>query len=110
MAYLPFGHPTVELDKKTGKVVDSYFAYRDKVIKKGGAAVPTDPFLDPKYEGITGVLHSAVDPVNRPPEMGGDFWFLHNPLARIPFRESPFHFFRQYFYEERSLRTIEANE
>jgi type I restriction enzyme S subunit len=110
MACLSFGHPMISIDKKTMGMVDSYFDYRNQVVKKSGEPIETNLFLDSKYKGITGLLHSAVDPVNRPVEMGGDFWFLHNPSALAPFGESPFQFCRQYFYEEPNLRTVEANK
>lgn len=108
MACLPFGHLTAIFDKEKKKISETRFDYRDQVLKKSGSAVSMSLFLDSNYEGVTGLLHSAVDPANRPAELGGDFWFLHNPSARVPFEESPFQFCRQYFYEKSSLRTVAA--
>lgn len=108
MAYLPFGHPAVTIDRKARQIVDSYFQYRDQVTKSSGAIVSTNSFLNPEYAGISGVLHSAVYPVDRV-EMGGDFWFLHNPLASQPIEKSVFSFCRQYFLEGETLQTLESN-
>ena len=107
MAFLPFGDPAVTIDKEQRRIVDSYFEYRGDVVKGSGAAVPTNSFLDPQYAGISGVLHSAVYPT-APLELGGDFWFLHNPFATQPVDRRAFSFCRQYFFRDGMLQIIES--
>lgn len=80
-AYLPFGSLAVALDPKTLKIVDSYHQYRDKISKQTGANISTKAFLDPEFNFVSAVLHSAVDCANRPSEIGADFCILHNPNA-----------------------------
>jgi len=106
--YLPFGFPIVTIDLETRAIVNSSFQYRDQVTKSSGAPVSTRSFLDPKYAGISGVLCSRVCPtVHVEVEMGGDFEFLHNPLASQPIGKSVFSFCRQYFLEGQTLQTLE---
>lgn len=80
-AYLPIGSLAVAIDPKTSKVVDSYYQYRDKISKQAGANISTNAFLDPEFQFVSAVLHSRVDCVNRPTEIGSDFEILHNPKA-----------------------------
>lgn len=84
-ALLPFGNLAVAIDGKTSKITDSFFQYRDQVIKRNGEPneepISTKPFLEPAYAGISAVIHSAVDCANGPLEVGADFDVLHNPLA-----------------------------
>jgi hypothetical protein len=110
MAYLAIGYPEIALNRNTKKILDSYNLYRDKVIKKSGCSVSTDSLLNPEYEGITGVLYSEVDPTRCPPNMGRDFCFLHNPLARQFFKQSPFQFCRQYWYKDRTIERKEPDQ
>lgn len=80
-AFLPFGPLAVALDLKTEKIVDSFHQYRDMVQKETGANISTKAFLDPEFQFVSAVLHSSVDCVNRPTEIGADFCILHNPSA-----------------------------
>jgi type I restriction enzyme S subunit len=109
MACLPFGHLEVVIDRNSLGVVDQYSQYRDQVIKLSGKPVSTDSLLNPNYSGVSGVLHSAVDPMNRPAIMGEDFWFLHNPKAAQPIDLSVFSWCRQYVLDGDTLRTIQPN-
>lgn len=80
-AFLPFGNLTIELNPKTLKVIDTYHTYRPVLKKQNTAEVQTTTFLHPRSAPIVAVLHSAVDCVNRPDCLGGDFDILHNPSA-----------------------------
>ena len=51
------------------------------VQKETGANISTKAFLDPEFQFVSAVLHSSVDCVNRPTEIGADFCILHNPSA-----------------------------
>lgn len=111
-AYIGAGDLVVEIDRQTGKIVDRYHEFKGEVTKKKRAPVSTAPLLTDEYAGISGVLHSAVDPANRPKQMGDDFEFLHNPLASQPIERSVFSFCRQYVYspERGELQTLEPSQ
>ncbi len=80
-AFLPFGPLALALDPITGNIVDSFHQYRDTIPKQNGKNISTKAFLDPKFQFVSAVLHSSVDCVNRPKEIGADFCILHNPSA-----------------------------
>jgi len=80
-AFLPFGPLAVALDSKTGNIVDSFHQYRDTVPKQSGQNISTKAFLDSEFQFVSAVLHSRVDCVNCPTELGADFCILHNPGA-----------------------------
>ena len=103
-ALLPFGNLTVVLDRDTRQTVDSFYERRESVSKSSGAAVNTAVFLDPEYAFISAVLHSMVDCVNRPKELGGDFQVLHNPMANRPLDPSIFSWCDQFTYENGTLK------
>ncbi|MBI3494233.1 MAG: hypothetical protein HY047_21000 [Acidobacteria bacterium] len=105
-ALLPFGNLTVVLDRDTRQTVDSFYERRESVSKSSGAAVNTAVFLDPEYAFISAVLHSMVDCVNRPKELGGDFQVLHNPMANRPLDPSIFSWCDQFTYENGTLKRM----
>jgi hypothetical protein len=72
-AFLPFGHPTLEIDVKTLEIGDSYFQHRDTVIRVSGAPVSTKAFLEPQFAFVSAVLHSTVDCANYPRSVRGGF-------------------------------------
>lgn len=109
-ALLPIGAPTLVIDRATHKAIDSYYALRDTVTKAKGAPVDTAIFLDIEYSFISAILHSGVDCVNRPPQLGGDFSVLHNPLASRPIGPSTFDWCDQYFYRDGALEKQPANQ
>lgn len=108
-ALLPFGDFTLMLNRESRKVEDAFYAPREAVAKTNQALVCMRRFLDPEFAFISAVLHSAVDCVNRPAEMGGDFAVLHNPGATQPIHPSVFDWCDQYFYREGMLETRLAN-
>jgi len=106
-AFLPIGPPTMLVDRATDKVVDSYYARRETVSKTSGTVVSTAPFLDPAFSFVSAVLHSAVDCVNRPEALGGDFIVLHNPTADRRLDQSMFRWCgRQYVFEDDELKVV----
>ncbi|MEK6755211.1 MAG: hypothetical protein AABZ02_03565 [Bacteroidota bacterium] len=80
-AFLPFGPLAWALDPKTGSIVDSFHQYRDMVPKQTGTEISTKAFLDPEFRFVSAVLHSSVDCVNYPQELGAEFCILHNQSA-----------------------------
>ncbi len=103
-ALLPIGNPTLVVDRATGEMTDSYYALRETITKAKGSPVSTTGFLDPRFAFVSAVLHSGVDCVNRPAELGGDFVVLHNPTARHPLELSAFKWCKQYVYNDGELR------
>ena len=102
-AFLPFGNLAADIDTKTGKIVDTFYHYRENVVKASGAAVSTTAFLNPEFSFVSAVLHSGVDCVNHPDILGEDFMILHNPTASYPLDPSVFHWCEQMFYQEGRL-------
>lgn len=81
----PLGDLQVRIDVNSLEVVGSSYAFEDRVVKTKGAEVRTDNFLSPgTFNGISAVLYSCADAVNRPPTAGGDFLIVHNPHASAP--------------------------
>jgi type I restriction enzyme S subunit len=105
-ALLPFGNLTLMLNRSTREIEDRFYQAREKVLKGNSAPVSTQPFLNPDFAFVSAVLHSAVDCVNRPEHLGGDFSVLHNPLAACPLNPSTFAWCDQYFYREGVLEKL----
>lgn len=106
-AYLPFGPYAVSIDRETGDIVDSFHQYRDAVTKISGTDIPTTAFLDKEYAGMSAVLNSSVDCVNKPDEFGGDFCLLHNPGSDNPIDIGMFSWCEQRTLNDNELTTIE---
>lgn len=83
-AVFPFGSPYVVLDRETHEIVGEGYQYRPGIEKASGAVVDTDFFMNNTYAGISAVLFSTVDALNRPSNPGGDFRLVHNPNAVAP--------------------------
>lgn len=90
---LPSGNPVFTFDEQSGKLVNSFHQYRDAVTTAKGSPVPTDIFMNKDYAGISAVLYSYMNVVNRPNKMGVEIHFVHNrslannklPLGIFPF-------------------------
>ena len=92
LSVLPFGNLVFALDKESGKLVNSFHQYRDAVTTAKGSPVPTDIFMNKDYAGISGVLYSHMNVVNRPNQIGIEVNIVHNPLApnKLPLGIFPF--------------------
>lgn len=108
-ALLPFGDLTVTLNRTTRAIEDSFYSPREQVAKANAATVSMQPLLGAEYSFVSAVLHSAVDCVNRPADLGGDFAVLHNPGATHPIPPSTFFWCDQYFFHEGVLEKQLAN-
>ncbi|MGZ4956051.1 MAG: hypothetical protein ACXV8Q_13160 [Methylobacter sp.] len=109
-AYLPFGPYSVSMDKHTGGIVDSFYQHRDSVSKQNGANVSTTAFLDPAFAFISAVLHSSVDCVNHPQELGDDFCLLHNPNPTQNIEKTLFNWSKQIDLDGNNLITREPKQ
>ena len=105
-ALLPFGNLTLMLNRSTREIEDRFYQDRESVLKGNSASVSTKPFLNPDFAFVSAVLHSAVDCVNRPEFLGGEFSILHNPLAVCPFNPSAFSWCDQYFFRDGVLEKL----
>lgn len=100
---LPFGHYSVTIDFDSNEIVDQGYTYRAEIEKANRAKVSTRLFLDPEYSGISGILFSNSDLLNRPPKLGADLLYVHNPMAnnRLPVGWLPTG--REYWLESEKL-------
>ncbi|MHC5825466.1 MAG: hypothetical protein ACYT04_58860, partial [Nostoc sp.] len=57
------------------------------------------------YDGISAVLYSCVDVLNRPQEFGDDFVLLHNPLAKNKLERGFIKLGREYWVEKSILES-----
>ncbi len=80
----PFGFEAVPFDLSANKAGDRFFTYSAHIQKKSGAKVCTSYFDQEETKGISGVLYSAANAVNRPDVPGREFIFVHNPKASSP--------------------------
>jgi type I restriction enzyme S subunit len=89
---LSFGDLAFAFDKESGKLVNSFHQYRDAVTTAKGSPVPTDIFMNKDYAGISAVLYSYMNVVNRPNRIGVEVHIVHNPLAdnKLPHGIFPF--------------------
>ena len=90
-AVLPIGYQQVTISKTPGIEPHWHYQYRDKICRASNSRVNTDFFFNDDYSGLSGVLYSRTSLFNRPPRMGNNFLFIHNPLARNPI---PYGFFK----------------
>ncbi|MDD5435321.1 MAG: hypothetical protein PH343_07830 [Nitrospira sp.] len=103
-AILPFGNLVIVWDRSENQLVETNHEYRDTIRKKSGSDVSTDIFLNPEYSGISAVLYSSVDAVNRPATFGADFVLVHNPCAKNPIKLGVFRFGAEYWVEGDELK------
>lgn len=92
LSVLPFGNLAFAFDKESGKLVNSFHQYRDAVTTAKGSPVPTDIFENKDYAGISAVLYSYMNVVDRPNRIGVEVHIVHNPLAdnKLPHGIFPF--------------------
>ena len=120
-AVLPFGDEYVTIDVPSGNSVGGGFHHRPEILKT--KRLPDDPtrtspdhppesatrlppekspvsttvFQDPKYDGVSAVLFSCCDEVNRPNVPGAELTLIRNPRAtKSPIPENFFCFGREY--------------
>jgi type I restriction enzyme S subunit len=106
-AFLPFGNYTVGFDTESSEITDSFYRHQDSVDKLNEVSISKQPFLEDEYNGISAVIHSAVDCANGPSELGADFDILYNPLAKNPLSTKSIPWCRHRIYHNGELETIE---
>jgi hypothetical protein len=93
-ALLPFGNEFVSVNALTGEDVGGGFEHRPNVFKANRSPVSTTLFQDPEYDGISAILYSSADEVNRRVALGACFTVIRNPRAANPVSEDLFAFGR----------------
>jgi hypothetical protein len=81
----PFGDGQAVWDVPSGEIVEVRRQHRPAVIKANQSRVPTNIFLDRKYELVSAILAANVSPFVVP--LGENYFQLavvHNPLAQAP--------------------------
>lgn len=81
------GAPFVEIDRKSGHIVDSGFHHRPELQRTSGSRVDAAPFLHAEFAHVTGALVSSVDAANCAYPFGLDFMLFPNPLGAPPYTE-----------------------
>jgi hypothetical protein len=98
------GNPIVELDRETGSTVGHSVEHRDRVAKVGGAAVQTDPFLNPAYAHVSAVMYTPSCWVCHAFKPGEDFTVVHNPQAMVPLPDGWLPAGDEYWFDDFSVR------
>lgn len=83
-AAFPVGHAYIKISRDSLEPTSSGYEFRDVLPKASGRLVDTGVFLHKEYEGLSGLLVSRIDVVNRPDKLGADFQLLPNPVAGVP--------------------------
>jgi hypothetical protein len=106
-ALFPFGNLVATLHRTMEGWVGSVdYSYRDEIKTKLGEPVPTNVFLDQKYEGISAVLFGPSDVWNLPPneaQIGLDCTLIHNSMARNKIPHRWLKCGREYWVEDNQL-------
>jgi hypothetical protein len=135
-AVLPFGDEYVTIELPSGDVVGGGFHYRPEILKTKRppgdptetqaapdadfpsesvpgvppekSPVSTTVFQEAKYDGISAVLFSCCDEVNRPDVAGAELTLICNPRAtKNPVPENFFPFGREYIVQaDQSVKRV----
>lgn len=93
-AVLPFGDEFVSVNIVTGKAEGGGFQHRPAVFKANRSSVSTTLFQEPESDGISAILYSDCDELNRRVALGACFTVIRNPRAANPIPEDVFAFGR----------------
>jgi type I restriction enzyme S subunit len=98
-AVIPVGYDQLTISKAPDSEGSWHRQYRNKISRSNQSIVNTDMFLNRDYEGVSGLLYSKTDLFNKPRNMGDNFIFVHNPLAKNPIPYGYFNFGIEYYIE-----------
>lgn len=105
----PFGWPTVQVNIENNTITGSGYTHQSKVAKASGASVQTDTFLSDTCTGVSAILYSHADPLNRPPCTGADLVLVHNPNSKAPLARGLIIRGQEYWMEKGELRHTDHN-
>lgn len=77
----PIGPLAIPVDRKTGKIGKAVTSERFSIRNANGSPVPTTPFIDVKYAGVSAILAYSRD---RSPSPSLPAYIVHNPFACVP--------------------------
>jgi type I restriction enzyme S subunit len=80
-AVFPVGPLVYRVDGDTGRIRDGSISERFHIIKSNNTPIPTTPFLDPDYSGVSAVIGCAAARTYGKPL---DIHVVHNPRADVP--------------------------
>jgi hypothetical protein len=103
-AVLGVGHLQINIGIETNTVLGTSVEYRNRVLKKSGAPVSTDFFLQKESAHVSAVLYSPCDCVNYPRKPGVDFTLVHNPNASLRLPDDWLRAGTQYWMDGTTLR------
>jgi hypothetical protein len=86
---MPFGVETVfpvgplayRINRDTGKLGEGFISERFHIMNANKAAIPTTPFVDPRYSGVSALIGCAATRCYGKPL---DLHVVHNPRAEVP--------------------------
>lgn len=78
----PIGPLAIPVDRKTRKMGRSATSEKFSIRNANGSPVPTTPFVDAKYAGVSAVLAYSCDR-DRSPNPSLSAYVVHNPFARV---------------------------
>lgn len=103
-ALFPIGHLQVHIDTETFELKGTSYAHENSVTKLSGNGVRTDGFLVPgSLSGLSAVLYSCADMLNRPRKIGNDFIVVHNPHAHVPIALGVLPAHSEYIFENNAV-------
>ncbi|CAD5291691.1 conserved hypothetical protein [Bosea sp. 62] len=77
----PVGPLQYAINRETSKIEGASISLRFSIINHNNTAIPTTPFLDPAYAGVSAVFGCAADRRHGKPLA---MHVVHNPLATVP--------------------------
>lgn len=80
-AVFPIGPLAIPVNRKTGGIGKPVTSARFSIRNANGSPVPTTPFVDPNYAGVSAVLAYSRDRSSNPSLPA---YVVHNPFARVP--------------------------
>lgn len=99
-AVLPFGDEFISVNTLTGEAEGGGFKHRPAVFKANRSPVSTTLFQEPGYDGISAILYSDCDELNRRVALGACFTVIRNPRATNRIPENLFAFGRHFVVGE----------
>ena len=100
---LPIGDESIQINCRTGCARSAGYTFQGSVRRASGAVIATTLFQDQASAGLSAVIYSADDVLNRPSVHGDSFTVIHNPMARNPIQARWLPCSREWFVEEGTL-------
>jgi len=99
-----FGDQFFTFNKENFEVIDQGYHYEVSVQKVSGKTIQKDLLSNEEFSFISAFLYSCIDPLNIPNNMGDDYIFIHNPLARNKLLIGFLKLGREFYRKENKLK------